>query len=655
MRRTLSVFLALLMIPIVCATLLRAGTARKVYPEVNLVGNEPPPVTVDVGGGYRIPSPPRIMEVGTVVDSTVMDHQCNGTIHQRIATVGDSALHVTAMVSYDPGFVTRGMRYVYYYNNLFTNFGYVEGSGNGDQRAGYGMITGYYDETSGLGNIAVTFTHVNLASRAVGMHWYSFQDAFQGVGAFSPTEGWYGNDSGVCDAMLWPSGYITNDPIGNMFMCGFTNSGSCAGGFDDIKVTTKTFFDTQWNDPTLLNTLDDVSQWTSGPNIPSAAGADNGKCGVVTTDFGTNVYYWESTDYGATWGDRQNITGYPTGPQNIPPDTTSQEYRPLQNGALAFSPDGTPHAVWTSYQAQGDNTPPGDSTYTPGTDGVWAYRPKLEHWDPIHGVNTVFQQTRGTRPDFGGFYPAAGTAFSYNVGHPAIGFDETGQVIYVVYEGFDENDQDLSNGLFFGDIYVSVSADGGATWQDRVNVTNSIGSDDLYPSIARINPQGVVQELPGFTVGNADGVNDFVMIYQNDDVAGTFMRGDETSPNFDRLLVAPVDFATISVTGTGDEGPGTGVDLPKAFALGQNYPNPFNPSTSISYQLAERADVRLTIHNIRGQVVRELVHGVQEAGTHSVQWNGRDASGETVASGIYLYVLETDKNFRSTRKMVVLK
>jgi hypothetical protein len=245
--------------------------------------------------------------------------------------------------------------------------------------------------------------------------------------------------------------------------------------------------------------------------------------------------------------------------------------------------------------------------------------------------------------------------FAYNVGHPTIGFGPTDDIIYVVYEGFVDSDIDPTNGSGFGDIYVSMSTDGGATWEDRINITNTTGDDDLFPAIARYNEQGAFSELPGFTTAGGDGVNDFVLIYQNDNVAGTFLNGEETSANWDMLLVAPVDFAEIEVTGIGDGGADQGGGIPKAFALGQNYPNPFNPSTSITYQLAEQSDVTLKIHNVRGQLVRELVSGVRDAGTHTVQWNGKDASGQTVSSGIYLYVLETDKNFRSTRKMVVLK
>jgi hypothetical protein len=647
MRKMWCVTLIVLIVPLICISLLNAAGVRKVYPETPLAGNESPPNLPDGGTLQKIPSPTKMFAVGSVIDSTIMDHQCNGTIHQRIATVGDSALHITAMVSPDEAFTERGMIYVYYYNGLFTNFGYVEGNGLGDQRAGYGSIVSYYEPTSGLGNIAVTSTHTNLASRAFGMHWYAFQDAYQGIGALSPYEGPYGDGSNVCDAFLWPSIYVTNTPTGDMAMAGFTFNTSCGGGFDDIKVTHKTIMDATWDPPVLLNTLDDASAWASGPNIPSLAGADNGHMGVVTTDFGTNVYYWESTDGGVTWGDRQNITGYPIGPQKIVPDTSSTEYRPLQNSAISFSPDGVPHVIWTAYQAEG--TLP-DSTYTPGTDPVYQYRTKMKHWDPIHGVTTVYQHPVGLSDH------ATGTAFSYNVGHPAIGFDETGQIVYAVYEGFVDSDQDMTNGFYFGDIYVSVSTDGGATWKDRVNITNSPGSDDLYPSIAHINPQGLVQELPGFSVGNADGVNDFVMVYQNDDVAGTFMRGDEPSPNWDMLLVAPVDFDNISTTGITDgKGNGSGTAIPKSFALGQNYPNPFNPSTSITYRIPEQAHVAIRIHNVRGQVVRKLVDDRKEAGTYTIHWNGRDNMGRKVSSGIYLYTLETDRGIQATRKMVVLK
>ncbi len=78
----------------------------------------------------------------------------------------------------------------------------------------------------------------------------------------------------------------------------------------------------------------------------------------------------------------------------------------------------------------------------------------------------------------------------------------------------------------------------------------------------------------------------------------------------------------------------------KEFALGSGYPNPFNASTCIPYVLAAPCEVTLTIHDIRGRIVTILVQEQQTAGEKRIVWDGRDARGETVCSGLYFYVLE---------------
>jgi predicted CXXCH cytochrome family protein len=92
-----------------------------------------------------------------------------------------------------------------------------------------------------------------------------------------------------------------------------------------------------------------------------------------------------------------------------------------------------------------------------------------------------------------------------------------------------------------------------------------------------------------------------------------------------------------------------------ATALLGNAPNPFNPSTEISYQLHEATKVTLTVYNILGQPVRTLVSGSQIAGSHSVNWDGRDSNGLHVASGAYIYVMSTEKGFRSNGRMLLLR
>ena len=95
-------------------------------------------------------------------------------------------------------------------------------------------------------------------------------------------------------------------------------------------------------------------------------------------------------------------------------------------------------------------------------------------------------------------------------------------------------------------------------------------------------------------------------------------------------------------------------EAPKTFSLLQNVPNPFNPSTTIRYTLSEASDVRLTIYNALGQEVRALINATQSTGVQSVQWDGRDASGELVATGLYIYRLEAGPNV-AIRKMILAK
>ena len=99
--------------------------------------------------------------------------------------------------------------------------------------------------------------------------------------------------------------------------------------------------------------------------------------------------------------------------------------------------------------------------------------------------------------------------------------------------------------------------------------------------------------------------------------------------------------------------------VPEETALLPNYPNPFNPETWIPYRLAESAEVTLTIYSLNGNRVRTLALGHQPAGfyesrSRAAYWDGRNAIGERVASGVYFYTL-TAGDFAATSKMLILK
>ena len=85
-----------------------------------------------------------------------------------------------------------------------------------------------------------------------------------------------------------------------------------------------------------------------------------------------------------------------------------------------------------------------------------------------------------------------------------------------------------------------------------------------------------------------------------------------------------------------------------------NYPNPFNPETNISFSLPKEQKIELTIYNLKGQKVRQLVSGQLSAGEHSVIWEGKEDNGKQVSSGLYLYKLKT-KDQELSKKMLLLK
>ena len=99
--------------------------------------------------------------------------------------------------------------------------------------------------------------------------------------------------------------------------------------------------------------------------------------------------------------------------------------------------------------------------------------------------------------------------------------------------------------------------------------------------------------------------------------------------------------------------------IPSNFALLQNFPNPFNPDTWLPYKLASASPVSISIYNAKGQLIRTLHFGYQNAGVYvtkgkAAYWDGRDNVGEKVGSGVYFYMLQAGE-FASTRKLVIVK
>ena len=117
-----------------------------------------------------------------------------------------------------------------------------------------------------------------------------------------------------------------------------------------------------------------------------------------------------------------------------------------------------------------------------------------------------------------------------------------------------------------------------------------------------------------------------------------------------------IGYATSVVTGIED-----GLtQLPKEYKLFQNYPNPFNPSTTIKYSIPERSFVSLKVYDVLGRENADLIGKIIDSGNHKVTFAGNSANGTGLTSGVYFYTLyskslETNKENRITRKMIILK
>ena len=131
-----------------------------------------------------------------------------------------------------------------------------------------------------------------------------------------------------------------------------------------------------------------------------------------------------------------------------------------------------------------------------------------------------------------------------------------------------------------------------------------------------------------------------------------------------QVVIGPADFAltqnfTVSVA-TSAPGSPAGQNVPAQFSLGQNYPNPFNPTTTITFSLPVASSVSIRVFNLLGQQVTAVAGGVFAAGTHAATWDGRDAAGRVMASGIYFYRMDasgiaTGSSYREMKRMLLLK
>lgn len=171
-------------------------------------------------------------------------------------------------------------------------------------------------------------------------------------------------------------------------------------------------------------------------------------------------------------------------------------------------------------------------------------------------------------------------------------------------------------------LRVEISNNNGSTWKVLEKVLQSQGAwvnktiavSSLLPPTATMRVRFIAEDLGGGSVVEA-AMDDFMV--------------------FDQAPTAAVPPVTFN-------------------RLYPNVPNPFNPSTTVRFDLERPSRTTIRIHDVRGRLVRSLVNGPVEAGTHTAIWNGRDDRGRAVASGVYVLRLEAGE-YRASRRIVLTK
>jgi len=314
---------------------------------------------------------------------------------------------------------------------------------------------------------------------------------------------------------------------------------------------------------------------------------------IPGSDIGSNVWINISTDYGETWQGRQNITNFTTSDTIV----ADNDCRPI------FDKNGDPHVVFTVVDTALLNN-----------------RSWIMHWSPSTGLRFV------TKP-----WELPGLAQNPPCHRPTLAIDRDNHYLYCIFVGYSDADT-AQSGYYNGDIYGIASTDGGFTWlsnvgDSAVNITRSKSPgappgqyhDDEFPSA---HPY---IEMIG-------GRRTLIISYLEDKDPGIY--GDTKNPF--RVYFYPVD----SILRVGE----TTEILPPA-GLVNIFPNPSRGVINIEYTLSRRSRVKISLFDITGRMVDNLLNRILDAGNHRLIFR------LNLPSGLYFIQMET-VNYRKVVSLI---
>jgi len=418
--------------------------------------------------------------------------------------------------------------------------------------------------------------------------------------------------------------------------------------------------------------------------IGSASATDNGDANPVISNnapsvypMGTTIVTWTATDASgnATSADQTVLVQDTTSPDlTVPGDITAEATSPagasvdlgeanasdicdtdlaIGNDGLSVYPLGSTTVTWTATDASDNATSGGQVVnIVDTTPPVVSFALTTDTlWPPNHKMVQV----------------ASGISAS------DIADEDPSVVITVTSDedinGSGDGNTDVDWEVNNGSVYLRAERDGG---QDgRVYTVTVVSTDASGNTTTVTGTVEVPHDQKVASAGNGKGkgkAKKLVVVSQS--VTPILVVGDAKVIAGQASGVLLTQGESVTVVGAGPVVADPLIDLsgnadvaPRmqevvvqnhTFSLSQNHPNPFNPETVIGYALGEASDVRLIIYNVLGQQVRELVNASQAPGQYQVRWDGRNALGAQVTSGVYIYRLVAGTKVEM-RKMILLK
>jgi len=569
--------------------------------QVKMTGEEPVGPAMDAlpRGGRQSP--------GEQVGVTTYDYQANGCMGQRIAVDDTGQIHVNWM--FCGGEYPGNPRFCRW------NFRFPEGTWYGETDAS--------PSVSGYTQIDVMRSDASNAKRTLNA-WHYANVGYTSIDEGSGWGSWPGDTgSPHVDNHEWP--FVACASNGNII----THMGDYAGDFHHMYLTTDE--GVSW---TLLADLDSTlcltnfvrASYTSGKVVAAwTQSIAVEQSGLLISQMANDAYYMISTDNGVTWGTPVNFTNFTPLASLANNDSTPWAYSDIN--ALFDSGDHL-HIAFGVNLGYVHN----DTVY-------YADHAKILHWDEVTNELHVVSSPSTHYSEPGGWWLDVGpegtlSPHTESWALPAckaqLVFDMDTDTLYCLWGGTADTTDYAENGFFNSEIYAAKSGDGGVTWSNYTNLTNT-------PT-----PGAGVGECADedYMTAHPYVVNDTIWVtYIEDLTAGSAIQ-EATGWNDNPVRVWGIPTSMIGV-----EEHKTDTPMRLSFTV---YPNPVNNRSQISYALPKASDVSIKLFSADGRLVKTVEQTQRAAGLYT-----RELSTHELANGTYFLMFETNQG-KESRSLVVV-